>query len=68
MDGPHFRQDLPEITGPRPPFLGTTAHTLIADKNGPNLTILGPIRMRCVIGAKNGVSLAAIRVRGGVFW
>ena len=54
MDGPHFRQDLPEIAGGHPPFLGATVQTLISAKDGPNLTILGPIRRWCVNGANMG--------------
>ena len=54
-DGPHFRLDLPEIAGGHPSFLGATVQTIIPAKDGPNFTIIGPIRMWLVNGDKNGV-------------
>ena len=43
-------------------FRGSPIQTLIAAMDGPNLSILGPIRTWCVYGIGNNHFLAAIRV------
>ena len=67
MDWARFWQDRPEIMGHRPPFPLSTIQTLIADKAGPYL--INPHSLRaCVNGARNMVSLVAIRIDKRVVW
>ena len=53
---------------PHPPFLWAPIQPIIAAKDGPNSTNLGPTQRWFVNGVRNRISLAAIRVRAGVVW
>ena len=62
MDGPHFRHDLPEITGARH-FRAAPIQNLIAANAEPYMAIFYARRRRSANGVRNRVFIAAIRVR-----
>ena len=59
---PIIIQDLPEIMGRHPPFLGMSTKTLIAAKDDSTLTDSQPSWRRRENGVRNTVFLSAIRV------